>query len=509
MDLRCGFPFEIAPISCKAAAMDSDTPDLRGKFQQPPQAHVPTNWEPPHSPEAERCVLGSILYAPKDNAEEAIGLLVPEAFFDPRNRAIFQAIRELRSKQQLLDLVTLGQWLEDNGQLAQVGGPGYLAKLSTEVPTPYHLQSYAKIVQDKFHLRMILESCSKVVAAVQESPDAAQDAVELAERELLEITKRTSGDKVMSVQPVMMDAIESINARVAHKDTQDTGIASGFDDLDKLTSGFQPGQMVVFAARPGVGKTSFALNIAEHAAMELGKGVLIFSLEMTNMEIAMRLISSRSRVDMGRIKNGIINGQDQVRVTNAAFEISKSKMFFEDTGGLTLAQLKSSARRTQAKHGVNLIIIDYLQIMQTNTVRKDDNRQAQVAELSGGIKALAKELKLPIIVLCQLNRQSETRQSKQPMLADLRESGAIEQDADMVGLLYRPEMNNDENVNSDTGEATLDLAKNRSGPTGRIKLTFLKTLTRFENYSRAESVPEAEDNAGSDRGGSRRGRASR
>ena len=444
---------------------------------------IPSNWSLPHSPEAERSLLGCLIAAPRDMSQEAASRLTEEVFYDQRHQIIFSAIRQLHEANIPVDTVTLPQKLSDSSLLDSVGGISYIARIIAEVPTPTNIFTYAEIVREKYLLRRVMIACAEVLQAVKENADDPKPVLELAQEQFFVISQDRIEKEAQPVSELVIPALRLIEKYYQNKGKV-IGVPSGFADLDSLTGGFQPGQMVVIAARPGMGKTSFALNVAEHASVDAKKAVGIFSLEMTNQELMMRLLASRARVSSQTIRKGFTSQEDLMRITHAAHELKDAPLYFDSTVGLTLAQLRTRARRLKKKFHIDMIIVDYLQLVLPPTNRRSDNRAVEVAEISGGIKAMAMELEIPVIVLSQLNRKPDER-GGQPRLSDLRESGAIEQDADIVGLLYRPEKyaDDDEKRGSLSGEAILDIQKHRNGPTEKISLTFIEQLTRFENRS--------------------------
>lgn len=458
---------------------------------------MPRTWPIPHSLEAEKGVLGSMLLSPREAADEAREKLVEEAFFDPRNQDIFRGIKDILDRGIQLDLLTLRQWLEDRGLLERVGGDGYIAELVTEVPTPAHIFSYIGLVRNKYLLRRAVHSCAEIVHLVHESPEEPAPVLEMAQEAFFEISSENITREARSARELAVPVMRHIEERVERRKAGDpiTGVPTGFKEFDNLTGGLNGGEMIVFAARPGVGKTSFALNIAEHAAVEARRKVGIFSLEMTAEQLMLRLLASRARIDLSTIRKGFVNESQFHRLAQVTDDLMQSDIIIDDGVGITMQQLRTKSRRLQRRHGLDLIIIDYLQLLQPGASRPHDSRQTEVAEISGAIKGLAKELSVPVIVLCQLNRKPEER-GGQPRLSDLRESGAIEQDADLVGMLYRPDMYREGEAAEDpspVGEAVLDIQKHRNGPTQKIDLTFLKQLTRFETRARARDVePGAE-----------------
>ncbi len=459
-----------------------NSPAINSKSRRP-QAEIPSNWVLPHSIEAERSLLGCLIAAPRDMSQEAASRLIEEVFYDQRHQIIFSAIRTLHEANLPVDTVTLPQKLTDAGVLDAVGGYGYIAQIIAEVPTPTNIFTYAEIVREKYLLRRVMVACAEVLQSVKENADDPKPVLELAQEQFFVISQDRIEKEAQPVSELVIPALRLIEKYYQNKGKV-VGIPSGFADLDSLTGGFQSGQMVVIAARPGMGKTSFALNVAEHASVDAKKAVAIFSLEMTNQELMMRLLASRARVSSQTIRKGFTTQEDLMRITHAAHEIKDAPLYFDSTVGLTLAQLRTRARRLKKRYNIDMIIVDYLQLIMPPAHRRNDNRAVEVAEISGGVKAMAMELEIPVLVLSQLNRKPDER-GGQPRLSDLRESGAIEQDADIVGLLYRPEKyaDDDEERGTLTGEAILDIQKHRNGPTEKISLTFLEQLTRFENRS--------------------------
>lgn len=473
-----------------ALAKKNNKPPFRNGAAETQSKLLSEKWPVPYSLEAERGVLGSMLLSPKEAADEAFERLMEEVFYDPRHQMMFRCMKEISDSNHPLDPMLLRERLKDRGCLDEIGGDGYLAQMVADVPTPANIFSYINIVRSKFLLRQVVSSCAELVQAVQEAPDDPGPVLDQAQAAFYKISEDSTSKDTMPAKDLIMPVLKLIEHMSTHKGKV-TGVPTGFHDLDALTCGLQGGDMVVFAARPGVGKTSFALNIAEHATLEKGKSVGVFSLEMSSEQLLLRMLASRARVNQKTIRDGFMSETEFKRIAHAASEIQNSKLFLDETAGITLAQLRTKARRLKKRYDVDLIIIDYLQLIQAGGMRRNDNRQADVAEISGGIKAIAKELKIPVIVLCQLNREPEKRGGGQPRLSDLRESGAIEQDADIVGLLYRPELyrdSDDMNVSSVEGEACLDIQKHRNGPTQKIDLTFLKALTRFESRVRKKDA---------------------
>ena len=486
----------IQPVSEGAAA----PPDLKkSRPARRPAAPAGTDRLPPHSPEAEQGVLGCVLLLPNECMAQCIEKFKdgPEVFYDLRHQTIFTAIAEMYDAREAIDVITLQQRLKDKQLLEEVGGIAYLSALPDAVPSAANLSYYLDIVQEKYLLRRMIHVCTGIVGRVYDYEGEVDALMDEAERDIFRISEARVQTTTTTIKQLVNNAITTIEQFHARQG-QLSGIATGFTDLDKMTNGLHPGEMVVIAARPSLGKTSLAMNIAEHAAVDNKLPVGVFSLEMTAESLVLRTLCSRARVNLRSIRDGFLAEQDFVKLTTAAGLLSRSPLFIDDTSGLSILQLRAKARRLQQQFGVKLFVIDYLQLLHS-TARRVDNRQQEIADISSGIKALAKELRVPIIVLSQLNRDFERDKSRKPNLADLRESGAIEQDADLVGLLYRADPedptkrreSDDDAVNLDVVPINLLVAKQRNGPTGDIHLIFQRSLTRFENAAKVgdEDVP--------------------
>lgn len=448
---------------------------------------------PPHSIEAEAGVLGCLLLD-ADAAIPECSVISPESMYDLRHRQIFTAMLAMHDARIPIDTLTLSEWLQDSGKLDAVGGLAYLQELPDKTPTPFHAQAYAKIVAEKARLRTIIQAASNIVSrAYDVGEDDIEDAIDEAEQAIHRLGD-TAG--LTKPPPAMRDLIGRALDTIEHYHVNQgilSGLSTGFSDLDKLTCGLHPSEMIVIAARPGQGKTAIAMQIAEHVAIELHHPVGVFSLEMSADSLAIRLLCSRARVNIRNVREGFLAERDIPRLTGAAAVLAAIPMFIDDSDSLSIFQLRTKARRMAAQHGVKLLVIDYLQLL-TSSSRKVDNRQQEIADISRGIKALAKELALPIIVLSQLNREVERDGKRRPRLSDLRESGAIEQDADVVGLLYTPKSKEDDDdeavYNPEVGPVNLLIAKQRSGPSlVDVPLTFLRGYTRFESAAKVCSEP--------------------
>jgi replicative DNA helicase len=446
----------------------------------PPGAHV-IDRLPPQSTEAEQSVLGAILID-RDAVVEIAEFLRPEDFYRPANGSIYAAMLELFDKREPVDIVTVAEALERNDQLEAVGGRSYLSSLSNQTPTAVHAVQYGRIVERKAVLRNLISAAGKIAGIGYEDPAEIQEAIDRAESELFSVSQRRIATGFSTLKTLLHDAYDRLDYLHAHRG-EISGVRTGFADLDALTTGLQKSDLVVLAARPSVGKTSLALNIAEHAAVREGKSVGVFSLEMSKEQLVLRLLSSVANIDSQRLRTGFLEELDFARLAPAMNSLSEAPIYIDDTPNISAMELRTKARRLQAEAGLDLVIVDYLQLMQATTSSRDANRVQEVSEISRGLKALARELSVPVIALSQLSRQPEMRESKEPRLSDLRESGAIEQDADLVMFLYRDKERPAEEQDAEGEVIKLKLAKHRNGPTGEIDLWFKKAQTRFVSYA--------------------------
>ncbi len=447
----------------------------------------------PHSVEAEQGVLGSMLIAPREIIGECVENITAKHFHVPAHATIYELLVELWNAQKPIDFITLTQTLKDRALLDQVGGPFFVTNLFTFVPTAANVGYYLEIVREKFVLRQIIASCTECAARAYTDQDEVNGLLDEVEQKIFAITEDRAKGEVKTMKDQVMDAIESIE-KLYERRGGITGLPSGFAELDKMTDGLHGGEMFVIAARPSMGKTALAMNIAEHVALNAKQPVAIFSLEMSSQQLVQRLLCSRARVNLQRVRDGFLAERDFPNLTLAASRLAESQIYIDDTAGLSILELRAKARRFKAQHDIQLIVIDYLQLLRSSSRRAQDNRQLEIAEISAGLKALSKELAIPVIVLAQLNRNPENRTGDsrgRPRLSDLRESGSIEQDADIVALLVREEYyaDTDEEKQEAEGKATLIIAKQRNGPVGDVPLTFLKEFTRFEDRAR-----DAEEN---------------
>lgn len=442
---------------------------------------VDTHRALPASSDAEKGVLCSILLSPRDALTLCIEKIDEFHFHQPAHGTIYNVLVQLWKDSKPIDLVTVTQSLADQNLLDSVGGPAALAHLFQFIPTATNIEYYLDILREKYLLRSMISVCTKSAARCYEDQSDVTNLIDDIESQIFQISESRVSNILPEIKEQVLLAIDAIEGMHKNKGAL-TGISTGFSMLDQMTDGLHPSEMIVIAARPSMGKTAIAMNIAEHVAVDQGKSVGIFSLEMSSQQLVQRMLCSRAKVDLKKVRDGFMGNRDMKNLSRAADALSKSKIYIDDTAGLSILELRAKARRLKDRHDLSLIVIDYLQLLRSMTRRAQDNRQIEIAEISAGIKALAKELAIPVIVLAQLNRESEKRSDGKPRISDLRESGSIEQDADVVGLLYRSAyFEKDDAARSEKeGEAELIIAKQRNGPTGEVPLTFLKEFTRFE-----------------------------
>ncbi len=438
----------------------------------------------PQSTEAEIAVLGSILLSPNEVLDRCIEIMNPDYFYQRSHQVIFTVLCGMHAKSEPIDVVTITTRLKDQGRLEEVGGAYYLSKLSVAFPTAAHVEFYITILRDKYQLRKLIEVSTKAIQIAYDSQDEVDHVMDQIETEVLKICE---GNIKKEIEPIreIADRVVSKVSEIQENRGKMPGLSWGYRDLNKLTFGLRPAEMIVIAARPGIGKTSLALNVAERLILEEKVPVGVFSLEMTADQLALRMACSKARVNMWELYHGGMSERHLQEFVRSAGMIGNSPLYILDTPQITISQLRASARRLKNRHGVQLLIIDYLQLMVAGGMSRNDSREREVAVISGGIKALAKDLDIPVIVLSQLNRQME-RDERKPKLSDLRESGSIEQDADIVCLMARKDAYEEESGDPKKAiEAELIIAKNRNGPVGEIKLTFFPEYTRFEDSTAA------------------------
>jgi replicative DNA helicase len=453
---------------------------------------------PPHSPEAEMGVLGCALLSPNECVGECIEKLKDdgqEVFYDLRHQTIYETLATMFNSREPIDVITVQQRLKDKQLLEQVGGIAYLAQLQDSVPSAANLSYYLEIVREKFLLRKMIQTCTEVVGRVYDYEGEVDALLDEVERDVLKIAESRAQGSVMTTKELVNKAIGTIENFFSRKGTL-TGLGTGFVDLDRMTDGLHGSEMIVIAARPSMGKTSLAMNVVEHVVLEQKLPAAVFSLEMSAEALVLRMMCSIARVNLRSIREGFMHESDFPKLTSAAGRLANAKLFIDDSAALSILQLRARARRLHQQHGIKLFVVDYLQLLHSTARRSQENRQQEISDISSGIKALAKELKVPVLVLSQLNRELERDKNRKPRLSDLRESGAIEQDADLVGLLYKPNSGDDEDgavaEEADGIPVNLLIAKQRNGPTGDVNLTFLKPYTRFESAAKVsdEDVPE-------------------
>ena len=440
----------------------------------------------PQALEAEQSVLGSILID-RDAILKVADFLAPGDFYRAQHGDIYEAMLSLHGQREPIDLVTLSDELNRRGRLESVGGPGYLTSLINAVPTAVHVEHYGHIVERKAILRNLISAAGKIAAVGYEEANDAETAIDRAESILFEISTRRRIADFEPLSKLLADAYDRLEYLHEHRG-QIIGVPSGLTQLDTLLGGFQASDLIVVAARPSVGKTSLALNIAQHAAVRENKKVAVFSLEMSKQQLALRLLSAEAEINPRGLQSGFIEETDWSKIARVLNEMYRSPMFIDDTPALTVMELRTKARRLEVEQdGLDLIVVDYLQLMQGSTQSREPNRVQEVSEISRGLKQLARELKVPVIALSQLSRGVEQRGSAEPRLSDLRESGSIEQDSDVVVFLYRE---GEQNMNADTEIIKAKVAKHRNGPIGEVPLMFRKSNTRF--YTMAPSAKEVE-----------------
>ena len=428
----------------------------------------------PQSIEAEQSVLGAMIID-KNAITKVMEKLRDEDFYRDGHKVIFKAISDMSKDDMAVDLLTLLEYLKSTDQLERAGGVTYITEVSSSVPTTANLSSYIKIVEEKSILRKLIKASTAIIEDSYNKQSEVSGVLDLAEKKIFDIAEKKSSNDFEPLSDVLERGFLEIE-RLFNNRGEITGVGSGFTDLDSKTSGFQKGDMVLIAARPSMGKTTFALNIAEHAALREGKSVVIFSLEMSKEQLAYKLLCSEANVDLLKLRTGTLDDKDWENIARATGPLSKAKIYIDDTAGVSVMEMRSKCRRLKMEYGIDLILIDYLQLMSGSS---SENRQQEVSEISRSIKALAKEMECPVIALSQLSRAPEQRADHRPMLSDLRESGSIEQDADLVMFLYRDEYYNKETDEKNVAECIV--AKQRNGPVGTVKLAFLGQLSKFGN----------------------------
>jgi len=436
---------------------------------------------PPQNLEAEMAVLGSMLLD-EEAVSVAVEKLDSECFYKDTHRKIFQAISDLFNANKAIDLITLIDALNQAGSLDTVGGESYLTSLANAVPTAANINHYANIVRERHILRTLINNATKIISVCHESQGNIAEVVDTAERLIFEVSDRKNQGSYLHLKEIIKGTIETIDKLYQNKQHV-TGIPTGYVDFDLKTAGLQPSDLVIVAGRPSMGKSAFALGIAEYAGVIEKIPTAVFSLEMSKEQLVQRMLCSHARVDAHKVRTGYLAVSDWPRLTAAAGKLSEAPIFIDDTPAISVMELRAKARRLKSHHDIKLIILDYMQLMR-GTVSSIESRQQEISEISRSLKALARELNVPVIAISQLSRAVESRTDHRPQLSDLRESGAIEQDADVVVLILREEYYNPSPENQGVAEAII--AKQRNGPVGSLKLAFIKEFTRFDNLARAE-----------------------
>ena len=440
--------------------------------------HSSTHRLPPQNIEAEQCVLGSILL--QQNALiKVIEYLIADDFYRDAHRAIFAAMVELFERNEPQDLITVTNILKDKNKIDVIGGPAYLASLTDIVPVLANIGYYGKIIRQKAILRRLIQTSSEIAARCYEEQDDIDSLVDDAEQTIFEISRSKSGQGFQALSKIIPNTFKALEKRFERKELI-TGVPTGYDEFDRLTAGLQPSDLIILAGRPSMGKTALAMNMARNAATQQNVAVAVFSLEMSEEQLALRMLCSESRVNSQDLRTGFIKDRDWPKLTKAAGDLSEARIFIDDTPSISVLEMRAKCRRLKTEHDISLVVVDYLQLMQGR--RSAERREQEISEISRSLKAMAKELHVPVMALSQLNRGLENRPDKRPKLSDLRESGAIEQDADLICFIYRDEVYNQAEDNPRKGIAEVIIGKQRNGPTGKVELTFLKEYTTFENY---------------------------
>ncbi|MGB1875165.1 MAG: replicative DNA helicase [Akkermansiaceae bacterium] len=443
----------------------------------------------PHAIGPEKSILSSMFQDP----QQFIGLsveskLTVDHFYQPAHGALFKILLELFEANEPIELVSLSQTLMDRNLMASVGGPAAVTEIYTYSPTHAHFEHHLDIVKDKYVLRSVIQHCTEAITRAYDDQEEVEQLLDNVESQVLAIREGAEKNKEETIADHMKTVIANFEAFI-HRDEESRGLLTGYSAIDKMSNGLKPGEMFIIAARPSMGKTSFAMNLVEHFCLDLNLPAMVFSLEMGAFQLVERLLYARARFDKSKVMRGFEPVKsDFLNIKRASEEIKDCKLFIDDTPGITINELRAKARRKKKEEDIQVIAIDYLQLMRSNSKQAQNSREREVAEISAGLKGLAKELNIPIIVLAQLNRGPESRVGSsggggKPRMSDLRESGSIEQDADLVGLLYRSAYyaDNQEDRDEEDGKAELVIAKNRNGPTGEVPLTFIKEIMRFES----------------------------
>ncbi|PKM84015.1 MAG: replicative DNA helicase [Firmicutes bacterium HGW-Firmicutes-13] len=443
-----------------------------------------TDRVPPHSLEAEQSVLGSMLIE-REAIIIASEILVSEDFYREIHKKIYSAILDLTDRGEPVDLITLSEELKDRNELETIGGAGYLTAIVDSVPTAANVSTYANIVKEKSILRQLILASNRIIS---QSFSGKEDVIEIldeAERMIFQVSNRNAQTSYVAIKDILMETFERIEYLYENKKGI-TGVPSGFNDLDNLTSGFQGSDLIIIAARPGMGKTTLALNMASHIGTKEKLPVAIFSLEMSKEQLVQRILCAQANIDAHRLRRGLLSGEDWPKLTRAVGPLAEAPIFIDDTAAISVMELRAKTRRLMAQHGLSIVFIDYLQLMRAHG--KQENRQQEISSISRSLKALAKELNVPVVALSQLSRAVESRNDKKPILSDLLESGGIEANADLVAFIYREDYYKHDTEHKNIAE--IIIAKQRNGPIDTIKLYFQDTFTKFQNIAAPQKVKE-------------------
>jgi replicative DNA helicase len=447
------------------------------------EANLLSHKVPPQNLEAEQSVLGGILIE-NEAVNKVLEILTPEDFYRDAHRKIFESLIMLSEKDEPIDLLTLTNELQKRKHLEIIGGASYLTSLIDAVPTAANIEYYAKIVKEKALVRRLINTSTEIVTKSYDYPEDPESLLDEAEQAIFQISETRVRPSFYPIREVVKGSFKTLE-RLYEKKELVTGVPSGFKQLDRYTAGFQPSDLIIVAGRPGMGKTAFCLNLAQYAAIEKRVPVAIFSLEMSKEQLGIRMLCSEANVDGSNLRTGFLTESDWPKLTLAAGNLSDSPIYIDDTAAITALELRAKARRLRAEHDLGMMIVDYLQLMKGRT--RVESRQQEISEISRSLKALAKELTIPVIAVSQLSRKTEERTGNRPQLSDLRESGAIEQDADLILFIYRDEIYNRAEDNPNKGKAEVIIGKQRNGPIGKIELAFLDKITTFKELYKGES----------------------
>ena len=443
---------------------------------------------PPQNLEAEASVLGGILLE-NEAMDRVLEIVTPDLFYRESHRKVFRAMMDLSERSEPVDLITLSEFLKARGELEAVGGTAYLASLANLVPTSANIAHYARIIREKGILRHLINVATGIATRGFEDQSNVEEFLDEAEKSIFDISEKRIKSSFVFLGDMMNDSIKMVEKLYERKEMV-TGVPTGFNDLDNITAGLQPSDLIVVAGRPSMGKTAFSLNVAANAALQAGIGVAVFSLEMAKEQLGLRMLCSEARVDHSKVRSGHLAEREFPALVSAAGRLAEAPIYIDDTPAISILELRAKSRRLLRDRDkkIGLIVVDYLQLMRGLSAVQ--NREQEISEISRSLKALAKELNVPIIAISQLNRRVEDRGDKRPMMSDLRESGAIEQDADVIAFIYRDEVYNKDSA--DQGTAEIIVAKQRNGPTGMVRLTFINKITRFESYSQVDAFYQEE-----------------